>query len=311
MTLFSSSFIGGDGWSALGEKITVGFLGLGNMGRPLAENVLKAGFPLIAWNRSPEKGKDLVDQGATWAQSPSEVAEACDVLVSILADAAAVREVLLGDKGVAAAKGNAPVVVEMSTIAPRESVAIAEALQARGFVMLDAPISGSTKMAADAAVTILVGGDAEALETVRPVLEAMGKAIYHMGENGMGCCMKLVNNVILAAVLAGFAEAFVMGQKAGLAGDRMLDVVLHGSAACPLLESKGKVIAAHDFTPTFRLRMMRKDLTLALNTAGGLNVPMPLTSILSELHQAGIAQGLGDQDFSSIVRVFEGLAAVP
>lgn len=295
----------------MGEKITVGFLGLGAMGRPLAENVLGAGFPLTVWNRTPEKGKDLVDQGATWAQSPREVAEACDVLVSVLTDAAAVREVLLGDKGVTAAEGSAPVVVEMSTIAPNESVAIAEALRTRGFVMLDAPISGSTKMAAEATVTLLVGGDKGALETARPVLEAMGKAIYHMGENGMGSYMKLVNNVILAAVLSGFAEAFVMGHKAGLAGDRMLDVVLHGSAACPLLEFKGKAITARDFTPTFHLRMMRKDLTLALNTADGLNVPMPLTSLLNELHQAGIAQGLGDEDFSSIVRVFEGLAAVP
>ena len=295
----------------MGAKATVGILGLGNMGRPLAENVLKAGFPLTVWNRSEEKGKPLVDLGAAWARSPREAAEACQILVTVLADAAAVREVLLGRRGVIEAQEKAPLIVDMSTIAPQETRAIAETLGERGFTMLDAPISGSTKMAEDAAVTILVGGDAKALETARPVLEAMGKAIYHMGENGMGCYMKLVNNVILASVLGGFAEAFVLGRKAGLSGDRMLDVVLHGSAACPLLEFKGKVIAAHDFTPTFRLRMMRKDLSLALTTADGLRVPMPLTSVLNELHQAGIAQGLGEDDFSSIVRVFEGLAAVP
>lgn len=290
-------------------KTTVGVLGLGNMGRPLAENLQKAGFPLRVWNRTPEKGEALVRQGATWANTPREVAEGCDVLLTVLADAKAVREVLLGKEGVASAEGASPVILEMSTIAPHESVALAEALEKRGFIMLDAPISGSAQMAADAAVTILVGGDPEVLDQVRPILEAVGKAVYHMGANGMGCYMKLANNVILAAVLAGFSEAFVMAEKAGLDGEKMLDVVLHGSAACPLLQYKGKAIATRNFTPTFALQMMRKDLSLALSTANGLKVPMPLTAVLNELHQAGIAQGRGAQDFSSIVQVFEGLAA--
>jgi 3-hydroxyisobutyrate dehydrogenase-like beta-hydroxyacid dehydrogenase len=291
-------------------KHTVGFIGLGNMGGPMAANVLRAGFPLVLWNRTRERAQGLLDQGATWGSSPREVAEKCDILVTVLTDAQAVRDVLLGEEGVIHAEGNRPIVVEMSTIAPADSTAVAEELRMHGIVMLDAPISGSTKAAEDATVTLLVGGDTEALERVRPVLEAMAKNIYHMGPNGQGCHMKLVNNVILAAVLAGFSEAFVMGRKAGLDGRRMLDVVLHGSAACPLLEFKGRAIVERNFSPTFHLRMMRKDLGLAMATAEGLNAPMPLTSLLKELHQAGMAQGLGDEDFSSIVKVFEGLSSL-
>lgn len=293
----------------MNETTVVGLIGLGNMGRPIAHNVRKAGFPLVLWNRTAGKAKGLLDEGATWAEGPREVADEADVLLTVLADASAVREVLLGPEGVVAADGR-PLVVEMSTIAPAQSVAVAEALGSGGFTMLDAPISGSTKAAEDAAVTLLVGGDAEALEGARPVLEAVAQNIYHMGPNGQGCYMKLVNNILLAAVLAGFSEAFTLGRKAGLDGGRMLEVILHGSAACPLLQFKGKAIAERDFAPSFHLRMMRKDLTLALTTADGLKAPMPLTSLLNELHQAGIARGLADQDFSSIVQVFEDLAGM-
>lgn len=293
----------------MSEKTLVGLIGLGNMGRPIAHNVLQAGFPLVCWNRTEGKAKELVEEGATWADSPAEVAERVDLVLTVLSDAAAVRDVLLGREGVAAA-ADRPLVVEMSTIAPAESVAVAEALRERDFVMLDAPISGSTKAAEDAAITLLVGGDADGLERARPVLEAVAKNIYHMGSNGQGCYMKLVNNVVLAAVLAGFSEAFVLGRKAGLDGARMLEVILHGSAACPLLQYKGKAIAERTFDPTFHLRMMRKDLTLAMATADGVEAPMPLTSVLNELHQAGVAQGLGAQDFSAIVQVFESLAGL-
>ncbi len=287
----------------------VGFIGLGNMGEPMAHNVLKAGFPMVIWNRTSEKAKGLLDRGAAWGNSPREVAEKCDVLITVLSDASAVREVLLGDDGVASA-GSGPTVVEMSTISPKDSIEVAEELARSGKVMLDAPISGSTKAAEDGIITILVGGDASALDRARPILDAMSKNIFHMGPNGLGCYMKLINNIVLAALLAGFSEAFVMGRKAGLEGDRMLEVILHGSASCPLLEFKGKAIEERNFSPTFHLRMMRKDLSLAMATADALKTPMPLTSILNELHQAGIAQGLGDQDFSSIVKVFEGLAAL-
>lgn len=293
----------------MSEREGVGFIGLGNMGRPIAFNLLKAGYPLVVWNRTEAKAKDFLEEGAVWAGSPREVAEQCDILLTVLADATAVREVLLGADGVAMAEGKRPIVVEMSTISPVESLALAEHLRRKGFIMLDSPISGSTKAAEDAAMTLLVGGEARALEKVRPVLEAVAKNVYYMGGNGQGCYMKLVNNVILAAVLSGFSEAFVMGRKAGLDGDQMLDVILHGSAACPLLQFKGKAIAQRNFVPTFHLRMMRKDLSLAMVTADGLRTPMPLTSLLNELHQAGMAKGLGDEDFSSIVKVFEGLAA--
>lgn len=286
----------------------MGLLGLGNMGQPMARNLLRAGWSLVVWNRTKAKARELLEAGATWAPTPQDVAERSDVVLTVLADATAVRAVLLGEDGVAAAEKEGLIVVEMSTIAPADSVAMARELAARGMVMLDAPLSGSTKAAADAVLTVLVGGDGATLEQVRPILESVGKTIVHMGPNGSGCHMKLVNNVILAAVLAGFAEAYVLGRKAGLEGSRILDVVLQGSAKCPLLEFKGQAIVGRNFRPTFALAMMRKDLTLALATAADVGAPMPLTALLNELHQAGVARGMGKEDFSSIVRVLEGLA---
>lgn len=289
-----------------GAKV-VGFLGLGNMGAPMASNLLKAGFSVVVWNRTESKARPLLEKGAVWADSPQRVAEKSDVVITMLADAHAVREVLLGPEGVAASNRRGLRILEMSTISPADSVAIAQELSKRGIVMLDSPVSGSAKAAADAALTVIAGGDPSVVESLKPVLQAMAKNVFHMGPNGTGCYMKLVNNVVLAAVLAGFSEAFVLGKKAGLPPQKMLDVILQGSARCPLLEFKGKAIVEGNFVPTFALRLMQKDLSLALATADEVKAQMPLTSFLNELHQAAIAAGLGDRDFSSIVQVFEGL----
>ena len=290
-----------------GAKV-VGFLGLGNMGAPMASNLLKAGFSVVVWNRTESKARPLLEKGAVWADSPQRVAEKSDVVITMLADAHAVREVLLGPEGVAASNRRGLRILEMSTISPADSVAIAQELSKRGIVMLDSPVSGSAKAAADAALTVIAGGDPSVIESLHPVLQAMAKNVFHMGPNGTGCYMKLVNNVVLAAVLAGFSEAFVLGKKAGLPPQKMLDVILQGSARCPLLEFKGKAIVEGNFVPTFALRLMQKDLSLALATADEVKAQMPLTSFLNELHQAAISAGLGDRDFSSIVQVFEGLA---
>lgn len=289
-----------------GAKV-VGFLGLGNMGAPMAGNLLKAGFSVVVWNRTESKARPLLEKGAVWADSPQQVAEKSDVVITMLADAHAVREVLLGPEGVAASNRRGLRILEMSTISPADSVAIAQELSKRGIVMLDSPVSGSAKAAADAALTVIAGGDPSVVESLKPVLQAMAKNVFHMGPNGMGCYMKLVNNVVLAAVLAGFSEAFVLGKKAGLPPQKMLDVILQGSARCPLLEFKGKAIVEGNFVPTFALRLMQKDLSLALATADEVKAQMPLTSFLNELHQTAIVAGLGDRDFSSIVQVFEGL----
>jgi len=290
-----------------GAKV-VGFLGLGNMGAPMVSNLLKAGFSVVVWNRTESKARPLLEKGAVWADSPQRVAEKSDVVITMLADAHAVREVLLGPEGVAASNRRGLRILEMSTISPADSVAIAQELSKRGIVMLDSPVSGSAKAAADAALTVIAGGDPSVVESLRPVLQAMAKNVFYMGPNGTGCYMKLVNNVVLAAVLAGFSEAFVLGKKAGLPPQKMLDVILQGSARCPLLEFKGKAIVEGNFVPTFALRLMQKDLSLALATADEVKAQMPLTSFLNELHQAAISAGLGDRDFSSIVQVFEGLA---
>jgi len=290
-----------------GAKV-VGFLGLGNMGAPMVSNLLKAGFSVVVWNRTESKARPLLEKGAVWADSPQRVAEKSDVVITMLADAHAVREVLLGPEGVAASNRRGLRILEMSTISPADSVAIAQELSKRGIVMLDSPVSGSAKAAADAALTVIAGGDPSVIESLHPVLQAMAKNVFHMGPNGTGCYMKLVNNVVLAAVLAGFSEAFVLGKKAGLPPQKMLEVILQGSARCPLLEFKGKAIVEGNFVPTFALRLMQKDLSLALATADEVKAQMPLTSFLNELHQAAIAAGLGDRDFSSIVQMFDGLA---
>ncbi len=298
----------------IGERVEgpklIGFIGLGNMGAPMASNLLKAGFPVVVWNRTESKARPLVEKGATWADGPRHLAEKSDVVITMLEDARAVREVLLGAEGVVAAKHPNLRIIDMSTISPKDSRDIAQQVADRGMIMIDSPVSGSVKAAADASLTVLVGGEPEVVESVLPILRAMGKNVFHLGPNGMGCYMKLVNNVVLAASLAGFSEAFVLGKKAGLPPQQMLDVILQGSARSPLLEFKGKAIVDRNFAPTFALRLMRKDLGLALETGSQTQVPMPITAFLNELHQAAIAGGLADRDWSAIVQVFEGLAGV-
>src|SRR2546430_2743972 len=259
---------------------------------------------------SAAAARALVEKGAAWADGPQHVAEKSDVVITMLEDARAVREVLLGAEGVVAARRPNLRIIDMSTISPKDSRDIARQVASRGMIMIDSPVSGSVKAAADASLTLLVGGDPEVVESVLPVLRAMGKNVFHLGPNGMGCYMQLVNNLVLAASLAGFSEAFVLGKKAGLPPQQMLDVILQGSARSPLLEFKGKAIVDRNFAPTFALRLMRKDLGLALETGSQTQVPMPITAFLNELHQAAIAGGLADRDWSAIVQVFEGLAGV-
>lgn len=294
----------------MGGQKPVGFLGLGTMGGPMATNVLKAGFPLVVWNRTKQKARPLLEMGALWADSPRAAAEKSDTVITMLADASAVRQVLFGPEGVVASGRKNLRIIDMSTISPMDSVEIAHQAAEAGMVMIDAPVSGSPRVAADGTLTVIVGGDASIVDEVRPLLASMGKNIFYIGPNGMGCYMKLVNNIVLAVTLAGFSEAFTLGKKAGLPPQKIVEVILAGSARCPLLEFKGKAIADRNFTPTFALRLMRKDLSLALETAGATKAPLPLTGIVNEFHQAAIARGLGDRDFSSIVQVFESLAAV-
>src|SRR5205814_5021864 len=222
----------------IGERVEgpklIGFIGLGNMGAPMAGNLLKAGFSVIVWNRTESKARPLVEKGAAWADGPRHLAEKSDVVITMLEDARAVREVLLGAEGVVAARHPNLRIIDMSTISPKDSRDIAQQVADRGMIMIDSPVSGSVNAAAGALLTAHVGGEPEVVESVLPILRAMGKNVFHLGPNGMGCYMKLVNNVVLAASLAGFSEAFVLGKKAGLPPQQMLDVILQGSARSPL-----------------------------------------------------------------------------
>src|SRR5436309_1491676 len=201
----------------IGERVEgpklIGFIGLGNMGAPMASNLLNAGFPVVVWNRTESKARPLVEKGATWADGPRHLAEKSDVVITMLEDARAVREVLLGAEGVVAAKHPNLRIIDMSTISPKDSRDIAQQVADRGMIMIDSPVSGSVKAAADASLTVLVGGEPEVVESVLPILRAMGKNVFHLGPNGMGCYMKLVNNVVLAARL-GAAEAQTAGRTA-------------------------------------------------------------------------------------------------
>src|SRR5947208_6687382 len=260
----------------IGERVEgpklIGFIGLGNMGAPMASNLLKAGFSVIVWNRTESKARPLVEKGAAWADGPQHVAEKSDVVITMLEDARAVREVLLGAEGVVAARRPNLRIIDMSTISPKDSRDIAQQVASRGMIMIDSPVSGSVKAAADASLTLLVGGDPEVVESVLPVLRAMGKNVFHLGPNGMGCYMKLVNNGVLSAGLGGCAEALLLGRTGSLPAQEMLDVILQGSARSPLLEFKGKAIVDRNFAPTFALRLMRKDLGLALETGSQTQV---------------------------------------
>lgn len=289
------------------EHDTLGFIGLGIMGFPMAQNLLKAGHALTVYNRTRAKSELLSQQGATVAGTPAEVARRAQVIFVCVGDTAAAQEVTASLlEGIQAGS----VVVDASTISPSASRELAARFQLRGASLLDAPCTGSKAGAVNAALTFMVGGPRSAFDRVLPYLQAMGKAIFYIGGQGQGLQVKLTQNLIGALTCQAMAEGFVLARKAGLAPSLVLEVLKASVARNPLIETKLPLVLGRRFEPHFSLKWMYKDIGLMLDSARELQVPLPATALVHELFGASIVLGHGEQDFASAITLLEQLAGV-
>ena len=291
-------------------KKTVGWIGLGIMGKPMARNLLKAGFPLVVFSRSKGPVEELVREGALAALSPKEVAERSEVIITMLPDSSDVKEVILGKGGVLDAIRKGSIVMDMSSINPMVTREIAKALKTKGVEMLDAPVSGGEPGAIQGTLAIMAGGDRKVFEDCLGILESMGKSIVHVGEIGAGGFTKLVNQIIVALNIAAVGEAFSLGVKAGLDPQMILDAIRGGLAGSRVLESKTPMILDRNFKPGFKIKLHHKDLQNALSSGKDLGVPLPFSSLVQQVFVSLMAEEKGEKDHSALVTFFEKMAHI-
>ena len=278
----------------------VGFLGLGTMGMPMASHLLKAGFPLIVWNRTASKMEPLLHLGAKAGKGPAQVASDVDVVITMLAKPQDVEHVVLGPDGVVDGIRSGSVLIDMSTVSPTTSRKLAGAVTTKHAEFLDAPVVGSKGPATDGTLVILVGGLPQTLQRVRPILQTMGKTIVHAGGVGTGSALKLTTNLMLAHLMAGFAEAVALAKQAGLDPQRFLEVIAASTFASPWYQTKGVGMLKEDFSPHFALKHMRKDLELMGSLAEEVKTPLPVTDAIRNLFIQTEASGRGELDYSAI-----------
>jgi len=286
----------------------IGFIGLGIMGRPMARNLLKAGYSLVVHSRSRGPVDEIVKAGAVAAASPKDVAGQCDVLITMLPNSPDVEQVTLGPSGIIEGARRGLVLADMSTISPIVSQRIGAAMQARGVAMLDAPVSGGEKGAIDGALSIMVGGDKSVFERVLPVFQAMGKTITLLGPLGFGGFTKLANQIIVAVNLTALAEALTLGKKAGLDRELLLTALAGGLAGSKCLDQKKANYVASTYSPGFKVDLHYKDLGLIMESARELGVPLPATAVVQELFNALRVKGRGGLDHSGVITLLEDLA---
>jgi len=286
----------------------IGFIGLGIMGRPMAKNLLKAGYTLLVHSRSRGPVDELVKAGATAATSPRDIAARCDVLITMLPNSPDVEQVALGPDGIVEGARRGLVLADMSTISPIVSQKVGKALEARGVAMLDAPVSGGERGAIDGALSIMVGGDKAVFERVLPIFQAMGKTITLLGPLGFGGFTKLANQIIVAVNLTALGEALTLGKKAGLDRELLLTALAGGLAGSRCLDQKKPNYVANTYNPGFKVDLHYKDLGLIMESARALGVPLPATAVVQELFSALRVKGGGGLDHSGIITLLEDLA---
>jgi 2-hydroxy-3-oxopropionate reductase len=291
---------------------TVGFIGLGVMGRPMARNLLKKEFPVVVHSRSRGPVDEIVEAGATRGASAADVARQAAIIITMLPDGPDVTQVLEGEEGVFAGLQSGSVIVDMSTIAPGTARRLADAAAARGASLLDAPVSGGEIGAIEGTLSIMVGGDAIALSRVRPVLEAMGnpERIVHVGGSGAGQVCKACNQLVIGGTLAAVGEAFALALKSGVEPAKVRSALLGGFAASRVLEVHGERLLKENFKPGFPARLYRKDLRIVLDTLDEARTPAPVTAVVQQLLSALLAQGKEELDYSALATVLFDLAQV-
>src|SRR5919198_3727722 len=289
---------------------TIGFIGLGIMGRPMARNLLKAGYQLVVHSRSRPPVDELVAAGAKAAGSPREVAGQCNVLITMLPNSPDVELVALGKNGIIEGARSGLVYLDMSTISPIVSRKVGAALAEKGVAMLDAPVSGGEKGAIDAALSIMVDGEKATFDAVLPIFQAMGRTITLLGPLGFGGFTKLANQIIVAVNLTALAEALTLGKKAGLDRELLLTALAGGLAGSRCLDQKKPNYLAGAYNPGFKIDLHYKDLGLIMESARALGVPLPATAVVQELFSALRVKGRGGLDHSAVTTLLEDLAGV-
>jgi 3-hydroxyisobutyrate dehydrogenase-like beta-hydroxyacid dehydrogenase len=288
----------------------IGFIGTGLMGQPMARRLLEGGYPLTVWNRTTQRAKPLLEAGAVWADSPKTVAQASDVVITMVTDSTASEEVICGKNGVLQGAHPGLILIDMGSVAPEVSRSIAIRAKGKGVPMLDAPVTGNPKVASDGKLGIMVGGPRETFDACLPIFEKMGIKIVDAGENGAGTTLKLINNLILGIAIEAVAEAFVLARKVGIDPQKVIEITSVGGARTGAMETRGPRMARREFSPHFSTNNMYKDLSSVMKLAEEAGVSLPATSISTEMLRAAKSQGKGDLDSCVVMTVLEGLANI-
>lgn len=291
-------------------KKKIGFIGLGVMGKPMAKNLLKAGYPLTVYDIRPEPVKELAAAGAQQGSSCKDVAEKSEVIITMLPNSPEVKEVVLGKDGVLEGAKAGAILIDMSSIAPLVSKEVSAKVQEKGVQMLDAPVSGGEPKAIDGTLSIMVGGPADVFEQVEDILKVMGSSAVLVGDIGSGNTTKLANQIIVALNIAAMSEAMVLATKAGVQPSKVYQAIRGGLAGSTVLDAKVPLALKRNFKPGFRIELHIKDLANALDTAHELGVPVPLASQVMKVMQALRVDGKAKDDHGGIIQFYEKLAKI-
>jgi len=291
-------------------KPKIGFIGLGIMGKPMAGHLMEAGYELTVHNRSQAAVEELVGKGATKASTPKEVAQNSDIVITMLPDSPDVELVALGENGLIEGAHEGLIFVDMSTIAPSVTTAVGEALAEKGVKSLDAPVSGGDVGAQNATLSIMVGGDEDTFNIVKPLFDIMGKSAILCGPLSSGQTVKACNQVLVAVTIAGVSEALTLGAKAGVDPLKIVQVLSGGLARCGVLENRGERMVNGDFDPGFRIRLHYKDLNIVQKTGNDFSVPLPVTSEVFELFKTAMVKDRGELDHSGLLTIVEDMANI-
>ena len=292
------------------KKEKIGFIGLGIMGLPMASNLMKDGFDLVVYNRTLSKCTQLKDKGAVVAENPADVAKNAKVIITMVTDSPDVENLLLGENGIMSTIEEGSIVIDMSTISPKITKELNSKLNSKGCYMVDAPVSGGSWGAIEGTLSIMIGGEKSAYEQCVPLFESMGKNIIYTGESGMGQTTKLVNQILVAGTMNAVAEALVFAAKSGADLEKTIDADGGGAAASWQLNNLAPRIIKGDFDPGFMIKLQQKDLRLVIETAQSMNVPIPGTSLASQMFASLLSKGLGDEGTQALVKAYETLAGV-
>lgn len=290
------------------SSVAIGFIGLGIMGKPMARNLIKAGYSLVVHNRSRAVVEELSQEGAQPAASAREIAERSEIVITMLPHSADVETVYAGEQGVFLGVKSASLLIDMSSISPIVARKLADEAGKRGCDMLDAPVSGGEAGAVGATLSIMIGGKASAVERAMPILQTLGKNIVHIGDTGAGQVTKVANQMVVGTTIAIVGEALVLAAKAGVDPAKVRQALLGGFAQSKILEAHGQKMLERNFKPGFRVRLHEKDMKIALTTGFEVGVPLMVTSQVAQMMSAMVSLGHGDLDHSGLVKFVEELA---